>query len=57
MEKNIVDSMEGDTSMTFCNRLPIDFQWAPCVFSNNVAELCPAVTVKCLLPVLGVEVA
>ena len=25
--------------MKGCNRLPIEFQWAPCRYSNNVAEL------------------
>ena len=29
---------KGDTGI-FCDRLPIAFQWAPCKFSNNVAEL------------------
>lgn len=37
-KRNTVDSREGDTGI-FCNRLPIDLQWAPCKFSNNVAEL------------------
>lgn len=57
-KRNTVDSREGDTGMKFCNRLPIVFQWAPCKFSNNAAEseLCPVISVECLLPVLGVEV-
>jgi hypothetical protein len=37
-KRNTVDSREGDTGI-FCNRHLIDFQWAPCKFSNNVAGL------------------
>lgn len=38
-KSNTVDSREGDTGTKFCNRLPIDFHWAPCKFSNSVEEL------------------